>query len=129
MVDVECADLERGGRYRGVIKGPLGRMEEHELLVELLENCSEVAIFCEGTGVFTRLELAGARGGAFVEGCFGAEPQSLGMRVFGALAGRRYLRTWLERSLDSLRDAAEGHLTATEDAKSASSQRPGGGSS
>jgi hypothetical protein len=60
---------------------------------------------------------------------FGAEPQSLGMRVFGALAGRCYLRTWLERSLDSLKEAAEDGLTAAEDAKRASAPRAGGGSS
>jgi len=107
MVDVECADLEQGCRYRGVVKGPLGRMEEHEFLVERLEECSEVSIFCEGTGVFTRFELAEARGGTFVEGRFGAEPQSLGMRVFDAVAGRRFLRAWLERSLDALKLAAE----------------------
>jgi uncharacterized protein YndB with AHSA1/START domain len=42
MVDVECADLERGCRYRGVVKGPLGRVEEHSLLVESLDSCREI---------------------------------------------------------------------------------------
>jgi carbon monoxide dehydrogenase subunit G len=112
MADVECADLEQGCRYRGVVKGPLGRSQGHEFLVERLEECSEVSIVSEGTGVFSRFELAEARGGTFVEGCFGARPQSLGMRVFGAVAGQRYLRAWLERSLAALKEAAERRVPA-----------------
>jgi carbon monoxide dehydrogenase subunit G len=107
MLEVECADLEQGCRYRGVIKGPLGMQEEHELLLEKLENCREVSINCEGTGVYTRFLLTEARGGTFVEGCFGAIPQSIGMKVFSAVAGRRYLRAWLSRSLERLKQAAE----------------------
>ena len=107
MVEVECADLEQGCRYRGVVKGPLGRKEEHELLIEGLEECREVSIYCEGTGVYTRFFLTEAQQGTFVEGCFGAQPQTIGMRVFGAIAGRRYLRAWLSKSLAGLKQAAE----------------------
>jgi Polyketide cyclase / dehydrase and lipid transport len=106
MVEVECAQLEEGCRYRGVVKGPFGD-EEHELLVERLDGCREVSIYCDGTGVYTRFKLAEVRGGTFVEGCFGAQPQSLGTKVFAAVAGRRYLRTWLSKSLAALKDAAE----------------------
>jgi hypothetical protein len=107
MVEVECADLEQGCRYRGVVQGPFGHTEEHELLVERLEDCREVSIFCEGTGVYTSFSLVDAGGGTFVEGRFGAQPQSIGMRVFGAVAGRRYLRSWLQQSLGALKQAAE----------------------
>jgi uncharacterized protein YndB with AHSA1/START domain len=31
---------------------------------------------------------------------------SLGMRVFGAVAGKRYLRRWLQQSLDALEVAS-----------------------
>lgn len=57
MLDVECAGIEQGCRYRGVVKGPLGRQEEDELLIERLENCREVSIHCEGTGVYTRFYI------------------------------------------------------------------------
>jgi Polyketide cyclase / dehydrase and lipid transport len=106
MIEVECAALEEGCRYRGVMKGPFGQ-EEHELLIERLDGCREVSIRCDGVGVYTRFVLTEARGGTFVEGCFGAQPNSPGLKVFAALAGRRYLRGWLERSLEGLKSAAE----------------------
>jgi uncharacterized protein YndB with AHSA1/START domain len=106
MVEADCADLEQGCRYRGVVKGPFGA-DEHELLIDRLDNLEEVSIFCEGTGVTTRFRLTEAQGGTFVEGCFSIEPNSLGMKVVGTLYGRRYLRSWLERSLENLKQAAE----------------------
>jgi uncharacterized protein YndB with AHSA1/START domain len=111
MVEVECADLAEGCRYRGVIKGIIGA-DEHELFVERLEvgdldGCHEVAIFCQDTGVTTRFMLTEAQGGTFVEAHFAVEPRGLGMTVWSAVAGRRFLRSWLERSLDNLKAAAE----------------------
>jgi hypothetical protein len=106
MLEVECADLRQGCRYRGVVKGFFGT-DEHEMLVERLEECREVTIYCDGTGVTTRFVLAEARGGTFVDGSFGIEPDSIGMKVFGALAGRRLMRMWLESSLENLKQAAE----------------------
>ena len=105
-VEVECADIEQGCRYRAVIKGPMGA-EEHEVLLERLDECREISIHCEGTGVYTRFRLTEARGGTFVEGHFGAQPESIGMKVFAAVAGRRYMRSWLQRSLAALKAAAE----------------------
>jgi hypothetical protein len=106
MIEVECADLEHGCLYRGVVKGPFGA-KEHELLVDRLDDCREISIYCEGTGVYTTFRLAAAGGGTFVDGCFGAQPKSIGMMVFSAVAGRRYLRSWLQRSLARLKEAAE----------------------
>ena len=63
MLETDCADLEEGCRYRGVVKGTFGA-DEHELLIERLENCEEISISCEGTGVTTRFRLAEAQGGA-----------------------------------------------------------------
>jgi uncharacterized protein YndB with AHSA1/START domain len=112
MLEADCADLEEGCRYRGVVKGPFGA-EEHEMLIEELDNLEEVSISCEGTGVTTRFRLTEAQGGTFVEGCFSIEPNSLGMKVIGTLYGRRYLRSWLERSLENLKRAAEQAPTPT----------------
>ena len=54
----------------------------------------------------TRFVLAEAQGGTFVEGCFTIEPNTIGMKVIGSVAGRRFMHSWLERSLESLRSAA-----------------------
>jgi uncharacterized protein YndB with AHSA1/START domain len=112
MLETDCTDLEEGCRYRGVVKGPFGA-DEHEMLIERLENCEEVSIRCEGTGVTTRFRLTDAQGGTFVEGYFAIEPDSLGMKMIGAVIGRRYMRSWLERSLGNLKQAAEHAPTAS----------------
>jgi uncharacterized protein YndB with AHSA1/START domain len=106
VIEAECADIREGCRYRGVVKGVF-RTEERELLIENLEACREVSIFCEGTGVTTRFTLAEAQGGTFVEGHFAIEPNSIGATVFGALAGRRIMSSWLQASLANLKSAAE----------------------
>jgi hypothetical protein len=106
IIEVQCADLREGCRYRGVIKGPI-RTEEHELMIERLDGCREVSIQCVGTGVTTRFELTDAQGGTFVEGYFSIEPNSIGTGVIAAVAGRRIMRSWLERSLENLTRAAE----------------------
>lgn len=106
VLEVECADLSEGCRYRGVTKGPL-RTEEHELLLERLDDCNEISIYCDGAGVTTRFQLTDAQGGTFVEGYFAIEPNSIGSTVIAAVAGRRIMRSWLEQSLANLKQAAE----------------------
>jgi hypothetical protein len=51
--------------------------------------------------------LAEARGGTFVGGWFTIEPNTIAMKVTGAVAGRRFMHSWLERSLENLKSAAE----------------------
>lgn len=106
IIEVECADIKEGCRYRGVVKGLFG-VDDHELMLERLDDCHEVLISCAGTGVTTRFVLAEAQGGTFVEGNFAIEPSSLGMKVIGALSGERLMRTWLESSLENLKQMAE----------------------
>ena len=53
-----------------------------------------------------------AQGGTFVEGCFTIEPTSIGMKVLGAVTGRRFMHSWLESSLENLRIAAAPQATA-----------------
>jgi hypothetical protein len=106
MIEIECADIREGCRYRGVVKGFM-RADEHELLIERLEGCREVSIFCDGTGVTTRFLLTEAQGGTFVEGYFSIEPNSVGSTVIAAVSGRRIMRSWLEQSLENLKLAAE----------------------
>lgn len=106
-IATECPDPAEGCRYRGVVKGMFGRVEEHDLTIESLDGWREISISCDGTGVTTTFVLAEAQGGTFVEGCFSIEPNSLGMKAVGVVAGRRVMRSWLERSLENLKRAAE----------------------
>ncbi len=106
VVDAECDELEQGCRYRGVVRNPRGKEEEHTFAVERLEDCHEVLIRCEEIGSYTRFLLTDARGGTFVDAEFGIDPQSLGMQVVNVVAGRRILRRWLEQSIDALEQAA-----------------------
>jgi uncharacterized protein YndB with AHSA1/START domain len=106
VLEVECADLREGCRYRGVVKGPF-RASPHDLVIERLDTCQEVCISCEGTGVTTRFVLTSAQGGTFVEGHFSIDPNSLGTKVVAAVSGRRIMRSWLERSLENLKQVAE----------------------
>jgi hypothetical protein len=46
MLEVDCADLKEGCRYRGVVKGPFGAAP-HDLVIDRYQDCSEVSIFCE----------------------------------------------------------------------------------
>jgi hypothetical protein len=92
--------------------GPFGAAS-HDLVVDRYEDCSEVSIFCDGTGVTTRYALTKAQGGTFVEGCFTIEPNSIGMKVLGAVTGRRFMHSWLESSLENLRSAAGRERTAS----------------
>jgi len=106
IVDVECADLREGCRYREVVKG-FFRPQEHDILIERLDTCQEVCISCQDTGVTTRFVLTGAQGGTFVEGHFSIEPIRVGQKVVTAVTGRRFLRSWLERSLENLKHVSE----------------------
>ena len=77
------------------------------MLLERLEDCHEVSFYLlrrhrrDHTSLCCRWPAA-----TFVDGSFGIEPNSIGMKVFGALAGRRLMRTWLS-SLENLKETAE----------------------
>ena len=106
MLEVECADIRQGCLYRAVTKSLIGS-EERELVLERLAGCREVSISCQETGVTTRFLLTEAQGGTFVEGRFSVDPVGAGMSMLSMVAGRRWLRGWLERSLANLKREAE----------------------
>ena len=97
----------RAATTAAVVKGFLGREEEHDLVIASREGLREISISCDGTGVTTSFVLAEGQGGTFVEGRFSIAPDSLAMKAIGVVAGRRLMRSWLERSLENLRLAAE----------------------
>jgi uncharacterized protein YndB with AHSA1/START domain len=106
VVEAECEGLEEGCRFRVVLESPFGRPEEHEFVVERLDECREVTIRCTDVGLYTRWVLTEAQGSTFVDAQFGIDPHTIQVRAFSLVAGKRYLRRWLQQSVDGLEAAA-----------------------
>ncbi|MGH2961995.1 MAG: SRPBCC family protein [Solirubrobacterales bacterium] len=106
VVDVQCDELAEGCTYREVVSTPVGK-DEMELEIERLDDCEELAIRCINTGTFVQFALTEARGGTFVDGRMGMDPQGVVNRVVDTIIGQRYFRAWLGNSLDSMRQACE----------------------
>jgi hypothetical protein len=106
MVEVECEGLEAGCKYRQVQTDPFGHEAEETLTVEHMEDCEELSIHCLDTGTFVRFVLTEAQGGTFVDGEAGMEPPSVKHRVWDTVAGKRWYRDWLAKSLDTLGEIA-----------------------
>jgi carbon monoxide dehydrogenase subunit G len=102
FVEVECDGLENGCEYRQVVVDPFGKDAEETFRVEQMEDCEELSIHCLDTGTFVRFVLTEAQGGTFVDGEAGMEPPSVKHRVWDVVAGKRWYRDWLAKSLDSL---------------------------
>jgi uncharacterized protein YndB with AHSA1/START domain len=113
MVEVECEGLEAGCTYRQVETGPFGRDFGNTLTVERLEDCEELSIRCLDTGTFVRFTLTEARGGTFVDGEAGMEPARIPHRVWDTLAGKRFYRDWLAKSLDAMEDVAKAEASGS----------------
>jgi hypothetical protein len=107
LVEVDCEGLEAGCTYRQVNTDPLGRDAAETLHVQQLVDCSELSIRCLDTGTFVRFVLTEAQGGTFVDGEAGMEPGKIPHRVWDALAGKRWYRDWLAKSLESLSSIAK----------------------
>jgi hypothetical protein len=102
FVEVECDGLETGCEYRQVVVDPFGKDTAETFRVEQMEDCDELSIHCLDTGTFVRFVLTEAQGGTFVDGEAGMEPPSVKHRVWDVVAGKRWYRDWLAKSLDSL---------------------------
>jgi hypothetical protein len=107
MVEVECDGLEPGCTYRQVNTNPFGKPEEETLEIEGLVDCERLSIRCLNTGTFVRFALTEAQGGTFVDGEAGMEPARIPHRVWDAVAGERWYRDWLAKSLELMREAAQ----------------------
>jgi carbon monoxide dehydrogenase subunit G len=104
--DIHCEGMEQGCSYRQVVRGPMGQGEMN-MHIDDMKEPEEFRIHCVDTGAFVRFALTGAQGGTFVEGEMGMDPQSVGKRVFDAIAGRRFFRRWLQESLEAMGETAE----------------------
>jgi Polyketide cyclase / dehydrase and lipid transport len=107
FVEVDCDGLEPGCTYRQVNTNPFGRPEEETIEVVRMEDCEALSIRCLDTGTFVRFVLTEARGGTFVDGEAGMEPARIPHRVWDAVAGKRWYRDWLAKSLDSIKEVAQ----------------------
>jgi uncharacterized protein YndB with AHSA1/START domain len=105
VVEVECEGLEEGCTYRQVTESPFG-YQELDVVVDRLDEMRELRIRCTNTGTFVDLALTAAGTGTFVDARFGMDPVTTRMRVFDALAGKRYFRRWLEQSLEAMQRVA-----------------------
>jgi Polyketide cyclase / dehydrase and lipid transport len=111
VIEVHCEGLDQGCTYRQLTQTPLGE-DEMNLLIEHREELRSLRIRCLNTGTFIRFELTGARGGTFVDGEMGMDPQGIKARVIDATAGRRYFSDWIAKTLEALDQAANRHADA-----------------
>ena len=105
VVEVKCEGLEEGCSYRQVTETPFG-YQELDVVVDRLDELREMRIRCVNTGTFVDLALTDMRGGTLVDARFGMEPPTAKMKLFDAVAGKRYFRRWLEQSLDAMQQVA-----------------------
>jgi hypothetical protein len=106
VIETECEELGEGCTYREVVRVPFGT-DEMALRIETMSDCEEFRIRCINTGTFVRFALTEARGGTFVDGRMGMDPNGFASQVFDAVAGRIYFGRWLAESLDAMGRAAE----------------------
>ena len=105
VVEVGGEEFTEGSRYRQITKTLVGQ-DETTLEIEELENLDHLSIRCLNTGTYVRFILTEAQGGTFLDTRMGMEPRGLSNRVFDAVAGRRYFKSWLADTVSSLSDAA-----------------------
>jgi uncharacterized protein YndB with AHSA1/START domain len=105
---VLATDAERaaiGATYRQELETPRGS-EVSEFVVDGMEDYKRLSIRCLNTGMFLRVGLTEAREGTFVEGEMGMDPIGIGNRLYDAIGGRRYFRTWIAETFTGLEHAA-----------------------
>ena len=105
VIEVQGERFDEGDQYVQVTKDPTGPATTH-FLIERKEDLREIRMSCELTGTYAHWLLTPAQGGTFVELEMGMEPKRIGDRLFDATVGRRYFRTWSQRSLQALERAA-----------------------
>ena len=105
VVEIGGEEFERGSRYRQITQGPVSR-DETLLEIEELDQLEQLSIRCLDTGTYISFLLTEAQGGTFVNGRMGMDPKGLRNRLFDAVTGRRYFRSWLRETLSSLAESA-----------------------
>ena len=105
VVETEGERAAVGTIYRQEMETPRGS-EVTEFVVEGMEDYRRLSVRCMNTGMFLRFGLTEAREGTFVEGEMGMDPIGVSSRIFDAVSGRRYFRTWISETFTGLERAA-----------------------
>ena len=100
--EVECDLLAEGCTYRQVTKPP-GRTIETTISIERLDDCHELRVVCQDTGMYAHFMLTQVRDGTFVDGELGVQPTG-----FDRVVAPAFVRRWIAQSLEGLRRAAVG---------------------
>jgi len=105
VVEVQGERFDVGDEYRQVSKGPMGQVESL-FAIDARDDLHHLKVHCTKSGTFADWALTEARGETFVDVSFGMEPIGVANRFFDATFGRRYFRSWMNQSVNALRDAA-----------------------
>jgi uncharacterized protein YndB with AHSA1/START domain len=95
--DVEFVQTTR--RYGGQVRTTTMKIEE-------LEDLRQIHLRCLDTGTFANWHLTEAQGSTFAELEMGMDPESMPLRVFDRLLGKRFYGEWSEQALEGLQRAA-----------------------
>jgi uncharacterized protein YndB with AHSA1/START domain len=110
VIEVRGERFEEGDEYAQVTRKP-GHSVNTNFLIERRDDLREIRMSCQLTGTYAHWSLTPAQGGTFVELNMGIDPRSPGDRLMDLTVGRLFLRSWSERSLDGLREAAGREVT------------------
>jgi uncharacterized protein YndB with AHSA1/START domain len=104
VTEVQGQQFGEGCTYCQVSRDEQGAREQ-TFLVERLEDCREISIRCDETGLYMRWVLTEAQGGTFVDAEFGLD-RAGAPRGFDPEQSKQDLRRWLYDSLDALKRAS-----------------------
>ena len=110
IIATEAERAAVGTTYRQELETPAGS-EVSEFVVDGMEDYKLLSIRCLNTGMFLRVGLTEARDGTFVQGEMGMDPIGIQNRLFDAIGGRRYFRTWISETFAGLERAAKDRTT------------------
>ena len=105
VVEIGGDVFEQGSRYRQVTDGLIGK-DETTLEISEIDDREHLSIRCLDTGTFISFQLTEAQGGTFVDSRMGMDPQGVRNRIFDAVTGQRYFRSWLQDTLEALAQTA-----------------------
>jgi uncharacterized protein YndB with AHSA1/START domain len=105
VIEVRGERFEQGDEYVQVTRDP-GRNVKTNFLIEQARDLREIRMSCQLTGTYAHWLLTPAQGGTFVELDMGMEPKRFGDHLFDLTMGKWYFRSWSQKSLDALRNAA-----------------------
>jgi uncharacterized protein YndB with AHSA1/START domain len=106
IIEVRGERFEQGDEFVQIVRDAGGGASESSFLLDRVEDLREIRMTCQLTGTYAHWVLTPAQGGTFVDLELGMDPTGFGKRVFDMTAGRLYFRSWGQKSLTALAEAA-----------------------